>query len=313
MNIYTDLSEFPSLKNPVVTIGTFDGVHLGHQEIITYLKAKAQAVDGTSVVFTFHPHPRVILRPNDHGLKLIQTIEERVEKLALLGVDHLVIFPFSIPFSKLSAEEFVRTILIDRIKMHSLVIGYDHHFGKNREGSLAALKKLSPIYNFNIYEVGPFQVEGLNISSTKIRNAIDTGAIEKVNKFLGEAFQLRGKVVHGDKIGQGIGFPTANIELGSSLKLVPSNGVYAVKIKLGTEYYTGMLNIGNRPTIKAHGEKRIEVHIFDFNQNIYGDDIVVYFVSFVRDEINFESRDALVVQLKKDEKNCRNIFARITL
>ena len=308
MKIYTDLSEFPTLKNTVVTIGTFDGVHLGHQEIITYLKAKAQEVGGVSVVFTFHPHPRVVLHPDDHGLTLIQTIDERVEKLAALGVDHLVIFPFSIPFSKLSAEEFVRTILIERIHMHSLVIGYDHHFGKNREGSMEALKTLSPKYHFDIYEISAFQADGLNISSTKIRKAIAKGAIRTVNKYLGDNYQVSGTVVHGDKIGTSIGFPTANVQVNSTLKLLPGNGVYAVRVKVGAEYYEGMLNIGNRPTVTKNGEKRIEVHIFDFDQTIYGAKIVLYFIAFIRSEMNFENKDALIIQLKEDEKICRNIL-----
>ncbi len=308
MNIYTDLSKIPELSNPVITIGTFDGVHLGHQEILRLLSVKKEEVKGESVVLTFHPHPRMVLYPNDHHLELIQTIDERVEKLAEFGVDHLIIFPFSKKFSQLSAIEFVRDILVNKLGLHTLIIGYDHHFGKNREGSMENLKELAPLFEFNICEIEAFSKLETNISSTKIRNAVKALDFVKVTSFLGSPFRLSGVVVRGDKIGSALGYPTANINVSEDYKLIPPGGVYAVKVLIGDIIYDGMLNIGQRPTVSDSGELRIEVHILSFKDNIYDQEIKIDIIEYIREEANFENKMELINQIMEDEKHCRSIL-----
>lgn len=308
MKIYTNLEDFKDVKKPVLTIGTYDGVHLGHQKIIEYLNNKAKKIGGESVVFTFHPHPRMVLHPDDHNLELLQTIDERIDKLSKLGIDHLIVFPFTKEFSRLSAVEFVRDILVNEINIHTLVIGYDHQFGRNREGSKHVLYELAPIYNFNIVEIPAFLKDEIKISSTKIRNALKKGEVQIANKYLGENYSIKGIVVHGDKIGADIGFPTANIQVKEDYKLIPENGVYAVKVFVNDCEFSAMLNIGNRPTISGNGEKRIEVHIFDFNKNIYDSKIKVEFVKRIRNEKTFTNLEELKKQLTIDESKCRTIL-----
>ncbi len=308
MNIYTDLSEFRGVKNPVLTIGTFDGVHLGHQKIINFLNEAAQKNNGESIVFTFYPHPRMVLHPEDHNLELLQTIDERIDKLSKFGVDHLIVFPFTKAFSNLSAVEFVRDILVNQIGIKTLVIGYDHQFGKNREGSKNLLEELAPIYDFNVVEIPAFLKGEIKISSTKIRKALGNGEVDKARKFLGDFFVLKGKVVKGDQIGTQIGFPTANIEVKEDYKLIPANGVYAVNVFIDACKFSAMLNIGVRPTVNETGERRIEVHIFDFDQDIYGETIKIAFVKMIRKEKTFHNLDELKNQLKNDEAKCRVVL-----
>lgn len=308
VKIYTKLEDVPELINPVITIGTFDGVHLGHKMVLSFLNAKSKEIKGESVVFTFHPHPRMVLHPNDHNLELIQTIDERIEKLAENGVDHLIIFPFSKEFSRLSATAFVRDILVNKLGLHTLVIGYDHHFGRNREGSMENLEELAPLYDFTICEIDALSKKDDNISSTKIRKAVKDKNFNKVTSFLGAPFQLTGKVIHGDKIGSGLGYPTANICVEEDYKLIPPNGVYAVKVQLKDLHVFGMLNIGTRPTISDQGSQRIEVHLFDFNGDLYGQKLKLSLIDYIRPEQNFNSREDLVKQITEDEKNCRSIL-----
>lgn len=308
MKIYTNLDEVNLIKRPVLTIGTYDGVHLGHQKIIHYLNTKAKQVGGESVVFTFHPHPRMVLHPNDHNLELLQTIDERAKKLEQAGVDHLIIFPFSKEFSRLTAIEFIRDILVNKIGIHTLVVGYDHQFGRNREGTMQHLEELAPLYGFNVEEISAFMKDEIKISSTKIRAALQTGDISVASKYLGDLFELTGEVVHGDQIGNTINFPTANIKLKEDYKLIPYNGVYAVKVISDGNEFSGMLNIGIRPTILDKGEKRIEVHIFDFNSDIYGQILTLKFVKMIRTEKTFANLDQLKNQLTKDENKCRVVL-----
>lgn len=308
MKIYTNLDDINLIKKPVLTIGTYDGVHLGHQKIINYLNLKAKQIGGESVVFTFHPHPRMVLHPEDHNLELIQTIEERTKKLEKAGVDHLIIFPFSKEFSRLTAVEFIRDILVNQIGIHTLVVGYDHQFGRNREGTMQHLEELAPIYNFEIEEISAFMKDEVKISSTKIRNSLQIGDIEEALKYLGSPFELTGKVIKGDQIGNTISYPTANIHLLENYKLIPSNGVYAVKVRVDDSEYSGMLNVGHRPTISDQGEKRIEVNIFDFSKDIYGQTVTLKFVKLIRSEKTFTNLDELKIQLKKDENKCRVIL-----
>ena len=308
MNIYTNLEDFKDVKKPVLTIGTYDGVHLGHQKIISFLNDKAKKVGGESVVFTFHPHPRMVLHPDDHHLELLQTIDERIEKLEAAGVKHLIVFPFTKDFSRLSATEFVRDILVNKIGIHTLVVGYDHHFGRNREGSMKQLEELAPIYNFEIEEISAFMKDEVKISSTKIRKALQSGNVAEAEKYLGNPFTLTGKVINGDKIGSKIDFPTANLKIEEDYKLIPANGVYAVKVSVGNRCYSGMLNIGNRPTILDSGEKRIEVNLFDFSGDLYGQSITLTFVKMIRNEKTFANLEELKAQLTKDESKCRSIL-----
>ena len=308
MKIYTNLDQFKNVNKPVLTIGTYDGVHLGHQKIINYLNLKAKQVGGESVVFTFHPHPRMVLHPNDHNLELIQTIDERIKSLEKAGVQHLIVFPFSKEFSRLSAVEFIRDILINKIGIDTLIVGYDHQFGRNREGTMTHLKEMAPIYNFNVEEISAFMKDEVKISSTKIRKALQIGDLNEATKYLGTEFELSGIVIKGDQIGSSINYPTANITIKEDYKLIPIDGVYAVKVKVDSVQYSGMLNIGNRPTVTTHGEKRIEVNIFDFNSNIYGQSITIKFVKMIRTEKTFANLDELKNQLSIDENKCRVIL-----
>jgi riboflavin kinase/FMN adenylyltransferase len=311
LKVYYSIDEVPVINNPVITMGTFDGVHLGHQKVIDFLKKNAAEINGETVLFTFHPHPRIVLNPEDHGLELIQTIEERIEKLASFGIDHLILFPFTFEFSRMTATEFIRDIMVAKLNVKIMTIGYNHHFGRNRTGNLNSLKELGEIYDFKVIEIPAFKVgeDQKNVSSTKIREAIRIGDISKATKFLGTYFSFSGIVVSGDKIGTKIGFPTANIKTKSPYQITPKSGVYAVYIKIKGTTYKGMMNIGFRPTIGENGDKRIEVHIFDFNQTIYDNNVSIEVVQMIRDEITFESLDKLTEQLKKDETNCLNILS----
>jgi len=312
VNIYTDLEQIKLIKNPVLTIGTYDGVHLGHQEIINFINSKAKQVKGESVVFTFHPHPRMVLHPDDHNLELLQTIDERIEKLEKAGVQNVIIFPFTKEFSRLTAVEFIRDILVNKIGIHTLVVGYDHQFGRNREGTKTHLEELAPVYNFKIEEISAFMKDEVKISSTKIRTALKTGNIPEANKYLGENFSLTGQVIKGDQIGTQINFPTANILIKENYKLIPANGVYAVNAIINGVKHNAMLNIGHRPTINNKGELRIEAHIFDFSENIYDQQIKIIFVKMIREEKTFANLGDLKNQLVLDENKCRNLLSNFS-
>lgn len=308
MKVHYSLEDLPQIRKPVLTIGTFDGVHLGHQSILNHLKQTAARIGGETVVFTFHPHPRIALNPEDHGLELIQMPEERFAKLERLGIDHLILCPFDKEFSRTSATEFVRNILVNKIHLHTLTIGYDHHFGRNREGNIQLLRELAPVYGFHVEEIPAFIESEKSVSSTKIREAISEGDIAEANQLLGEVYHFGGEVVKGDQLGSKIGFPTANIQV-NKLQLMPKSGVFAVRVKRGDHYLDGMMNIGKRPTVLRNGERRVEIHLFEFSESVYGENLVVYLIDKVRDEQSFPSLDALTEQLKKDETICRHILA----
>ncbi|MEY3200392.1 MAG: hypothetical protein RJA13_2350, partial [Bacteroidota bacterium] len=284
MKIFQDLTAINSIPNPVLTIGTFDGVHVGHQKILQQVKKEAEKIGGESVLFTFFPHPRMVLYPESHGLKLLQTQEEKMAKLARVGIENCIVYPFTFDFSRLSAIEFVRDILVNKLQIKKLVIGYDHQFGKNREGNIIFLKEICEVYGFEVIEIPAQDIDAVNVSSTKIRKAILEGNLAKANEYLGERFELTGTVVHGQAIGKTIGFPTANIKVNSELKLIPGNGVYAVVVSLKDSDYIGMLNIGNRPTVNDSVDRTIEVHILDFSGEIYTEEITVKFIDKLRDE-----------------------------
>lgn len=301
LKVHHSVDDIPTIKNAVLTLGTFDGVHLGHQNVISFLKESASKINGETVLFTFHPHPRIVLNPDDHGLRLIQSIDERIKKLASYGIDHLILFPFTKDFSRLTATTFVRDILVNKINVKLMTIGYNHHFGRNRSGNLELLKELGPVYEFEVQEIPAFSSNSVNISSTKIRTAIENGEIEKANQFLGSVFEFSGVVVKGDQIGSTIGYPTANIKPNTSYQIIPQIGVYAVGVIIDGKQYKGMMNIGKRPTVSKTGEDRIEVHLFNFNQEIYGKDLLIKVYSRIRSEQTFESLHELKAQLKEDE------------
>ncbi|WBX73603.1 bifunctional riboflavin kinase/FAD synthetase [Tenacibaculum pacificus] len=304
MKVINSIFNFKPTQQTIVTIGTFDGVHIGHQKIIKELIDQAKTANKKSVLLTFFPHPRMVLL-KDVSIKLINTIDERAAYLEKLGLDYLIIHPFSKEFSKLTALDFVRTILVNQFNTSKLIIGYDHHFGKNREGNIKQLTEYSHLYDFTVEEIPAQDIDEVSVSSTKIRKALDIGHLKTANDYLGYNFSLTGTVVHGKKLGGKIGFPTANIEINEDYKLIPKTGVYVVKSVIDNNTVFGMMNIGNRPTINGK-EQSIETHFFDFNTNLYDKKITIQLLYFLRDEQKFNSIDKLVIQLKKDKENTVN-------
>jgi riboflavin kinase/FMN adenylyltransferase len=307
VKVYQSIEQFPSDIKTTLTIGTFDGVHKGHKHVLKRLNETAKKEGCESVLLTFYPHPRHVLYPDNQELKLLNTIEEKIEELKKSGIQHFVIHEFTKEFSRTKSVNFIRDLLVNKLKMNQMVVGYDHHFGRNREGSYDELKEFSELYNFKLEQIPPQDEGDVTVSSTKIRKLLSSGDIEKANVYLGYAYSINGKVVKGNEIGRTIDFPTANILVENNWKLIPADGVYAVKLKLGEEQYFGMLNIGKRPTIydKQHV---IEVHIFDFSKIIYGSEIKVELVKRIRDEKQFNNLQLLKKQLQVDENNCRNLF-----
>ena len=300
MKTYNSLDDFKVNFKTVVTIGTFDGVHLGHRYIINQLNKIAEREGAESVLLTFSPHPRIVLQDNDDSLKLIDTLEEKKKKLEKIGLDHLIIQNFTREFSRIKHVNFVRDILIKKLNVDHLVIGYDHHFGRNREGSIKELSDLSELYNFKLEQIPPQKDNDTAVSSTKIRKLIGQGNISMANKYLCHNYILIGKVIDGKKIGRKIGFPTANIQRDKN-KLLPKAGVYAVEVEINSSNYYAMLNIGQF-------DNKVEVHIFDFSSDIYGKEIMIKFCSWIRDPMIFDNNLELKQQLKKDEKAIRTFF-----
>ena len=309
MRIFYGLEGVESIKKPIITIGTFDGVHIGHQKILDAIVKKAQLLGGESVLLTFSPHPRMVLFPDSYQLKLIQTEDEKINKLSETGLENLIIFPFTFEFSRLSAMEFVRDILVNKLNIHTIIIGYDHQFGRNREGNIQYLKDISSTYEFEAIEIPAKEIDEINISSTKIRKAIENGDIERANLFLGAKFELNGTVIKGAQIGREIGFPTANVLIEDPIKILPANGVYVVAVSLGGVRLKGVMNIGFRPTIDTSLRKQIEIHIFDFNSDIYGQQLRVELLTRLRDEIKFENKEFLVKQIQQDVSMAHDFFA----
>ena len=300
MKVIENYKNFTDTKKSIVTIGTFDGVHIGHQEIIAQLVATAKKNNSNSVLLTFFPHPRMVLQ-KDNSIKLINTIDERIEILEKTGLDFLIIHPFDKDFSRLTAFDFVREILVNHLNTSQLVIGYDHRFGRNREGDFEQLEEYGDMYDFVVQEIPAQDVNAISVSSTKIRKALAEGDIQKVSKYLGHAFTLSGKVVSGERLGNTIGYPTANLEIKESYKLIPKKGAYLVKSMLNNVAVYGMMNIGVRPTVKG-GCQTIETHFFDFDGDLYGQDLQIELLEFLREEQKFQSVDALKDQLALDKK-----------
>lgn len=300
MEIIHSVSNFSYTEKTIVTIGTFDGVHIGHQKILSQLVSTAKKQQKKSVLLTFFPHPRMVLQ-KDMGLELINTIEEKAAQLEKLGLDFLVIHPFSKEFSRLTALDFVRDILVNQLKTSKLIIGYDHHFGKNREGNIQQLNEYSTLFDYEVEEIPAQDIEEVFVSSTKIRKALHNGNVASANAYLGYPFMLNGKVVSGKQLGGKIGYPTANIQVEESYKLIPKTGVYVVKAEvLGNEFF-GMMNIGFRPTVKGE-HQTIEVHLFNFDSDLYNASICVKMYHYLREEQRFHSVDALITQLHNDKK-----------
>jgi riboflavin kinase/FMN adenylyltransferase len=299
MKTYHHIDDFTPVKNAVVTIGTFDGVHLGHRKIISRIRELADASGGETAVLTFFPHPRMILHPEDESIKLINTINEKAGLLEQLGIDHLIITPFSRDFSNQSAESYIRDVLVNKIGTKKIVIGYDHRFGKDRQGGLKDLLQLGPVYGFDVSEIPEQDINEVAVSSTRIREALLNGKIDLANEFLGYPFFITGKVIRGDQIGRQIGYPTANIMIEEKYKLIPADGIFAAKIYVDDKAYKGMAYIGSRPTINGM-TRNIEVNIFDFDTEIYGQQIRMEFHHFVRDDFKFTSLDELKIQLAQD-------------
>ena len=311
MKIHRDLKDF-NAKKPVITIGTFDGVHLGHRKIISRLQDIARSIQGESVIFTFDPHPRKVVDPDETSLRLLTTLEEKIQLFSESGIDHLVIYPFTPEFAQLSYGQFVEQILVNQIHTEYLVVGYDHKFGKNREGDFEFLKNCAEKFNFHVEKLDVLLMNESNISSTKIREAIQHGDFETANTYLGYPFTLNGTVVEGQQLGRKIQFPTANVEASDPDKIIPGYGVYAVKVKVQNQIFTGMLNIGSRPTINQNADHRsIEVHILEFDQDIYGESIEIRFFGKLREEQKFGSLDALKEQLLSDKNDTITFFRNI--
>lgn len=301
MEIIHSVSSFTSSNRTIVTIGTFDGVHVGHQKILEKLISDAKKQRKKSVLLTFFPHPRMVLQ-KDVNIELINTIQEKAILLENMGLDYLIIHPFSKEFSRLTALDFVRDILVNQLKTAKLVIGYDHHFGKNREGNINQLREYSSLYGFEIEEIPAQDIDDVSISSTKIRRALHEGNLKTANRFLGYHFSMNGKVVNGKQLGGKIGFPTANIDVKESYKLIPKTGVYVVRSIIDTVVVNGMMNIGYRPTVDGK-HQTIEVHFFDFDQDLYGQELRIELIYFLREEQKFDSVEALIDQLEKDRLN----------
>lgn len=300
MRVYRSLNELPVIKNAIVTQGTFDGVHAAHRVIINRVKELAQQRNGETVLMTFDPHPRLVLFPDDHGLKLLQTLDEKISALEKEGIDHLLVIPFTKEFSELTSLQFISDVLVSKIGTKVLVIGYDHRFGKNREGAFDHLKTSSSKYGFEVEEIPEQDVEEVAISSTRIRKALEIGDVVTASKYLGKFYSITGEVKQGKQLGRTIGYPTANIKIEDPNKLIPADGVYAVKVVFNNQTYRGMLNAGYRPTVDGITHS-IEVHIFDFNENIYNQRIEILYVDKLREEMKFGGLDALKNQLEKDK------------
>ena len=317
MKVYNHLDEFNKINNAVVTIGTFDGVHVGHRKIISRLTEVAKQTNGESVILTFFPHPRMIINPEDVNLKLITTINEKAKLLEQLGVDHLIITPFTRDFSNLSAETYIQKVLVDKIGTKKIIIGYDHHFGKDREGNLNQLQQFAPVYGYGVEEIPEQDIHDIAVSSTQVRQALKKGDVQTANDFLGYPFSLFGQVIKGDQIGRTLGFPTANLLIEEAYKLIPCDGIYAVNIKLHSnshisnltsQVYKGMAYIGNRPTINGMS-RNIEVNIFDFNQDIYRQYLTMEFIHFIRNDIRFTNIEDLKIQITKDKQAALSLLS----
>lgn len=310
MNVFHSVQSFKSDKKTIVTLGTFDGMHVGHQAILNKLKLQKEFYGYETLVLTFFPHPRMVLK-TDHKISLLNTIDERIKQIDQFGIDHLVVQEFTQEFANLSAEEFVKNVLVDQFNIGKIVIGYDHRFGKNRSADIHDLIEFGKKYHFDVEQISAKELDDVSVSSTKIRNALNQGDVGLAKTYLGYPYMVSGKVVSGKQLGRTIGYPTANIQVAEDYKLIPTIGVYVVSVNVkGTDYY-GMLSVGTNPTVGGT-EKTIEVYIFDFNDTIYNEEITVRFLTKIRNEEKFASIDLLIEALKNDEVFSRNFLSNIS-
>lgn len=310
MKVYFSLEEFEKGDNAVATIGTFDGVHQGHKKILNRLIESARSIQGESIVISLHPHPRIVLYPEDNPLRLLQTIEEKISTLRDLGIDKLLLIPFSKSFSRTTSEQFIEEILVRTVGIKKIIIGYDHQFGKNRTGGLKELQNGAGRFGYEVEEIPAQQIDDANVSSTKIRHALAAGQVEAAQKFLGYSYPLTGTVIEGEKLGRQLGYPTANIQPSDRWKQIPGEGVYLTEVWVkGLKHY-GMLNIGKKPTV-GEFPLGLEVNIFDFDQDIYGEEVTLRFLSFIRTDKKFDGVDALVAAIDQDKKDCLSLLEKI--
>lgn len=310
MKVFRSLEGLPEFKNAVLTIGTFDGVHLGHQYIIRQLKEMAESCDGETILLTFHPHPRLVVNPDDDTLKLLTTLDEKIDLLDKYGIDNLVVIPFTKEFANTSPENYVRDLLWKKFHPHKIVIGYDHKFGKDRKGDISDIKALSHELNFEVIEIEKQLVDDIAVSSTKVRNTLFNGAVDKAGKLLGHPYSIQGIVQEGDKIGRTLGYPTANILVENKNKLVPADGIYCAKVwrEKSQEPYLAMLSIGVRPTINNKNIRSLEVYLMDFEGDLYGEKLKVDFYKFIRKEQKFDSLKDLVNAMDEDKRKTIDFF-----
>lgn len=315
MQVHYNTDKLPEFRKAIITVGTFDGVHMGHRQVIEKLITKAKEVDGESVIITFHPHPRKVVSSAILGIRLINTLAEKIELLGKMGIDHLVVVPFTDAFANQPAEDYIRHFLMDKFHPHTIIIGYDHRFGRDRQGDYRLLEHEAASFGYQLEEIPKHILQNISISSTNIREAILHTDMDTANKLLGYGFFFSGTVVHGDKIGRTLGYPTANLKVEAEEKIIPGDGIYAVYVQLKKDEvskpisnnsdspaatYKGMMSIGFRPTVD--GKKRvIEVNIFDFNEDIYGKTLVVFVKKYLRQEVKFDGLPALIHQMGKDK------------
>lgn len=314
MKVYRSLSEFQkgpqtSTQGAVATIGTFDGVHFGHRKILQAVIDSARSIDGESVVISFHPHPRLFLYPEDNPLRLLQTIEEKVERLDALGIDKLLLIPFDKNFSRLTSHQFIEDILVNTVGIRKIVIGYDHRFGKNRTGSIDDLRAAEDRYGFVVEEIPAQQVDNAKVSSTKIRNSLLEGNVSLANKYLGYQYPVSGTVIKGEQLGRTIGYPTANVQPFEKWKLIPGDGVYLASLEVDGKVIPGMCNIGKKPTV-GDFPRGIEINLFDFDQDLYDKEVTVRFIEWIRADQKFDSLEELVKAIDGDKARCLEILGK---
>lgn len=308
MNVFYGLNNLPQFVHAVITIGTFDGVHKGHQVILQNIVKKAKETQGESVIITFEPHPRFVISPNQKNIFLLNTLDEKIENLKKQDIDNLVIVNFTKEFANMEADEYIKNFLIEKFHPHTIIIGFDHQFGRNRHGNFKMLEDYKNQYHFCLEEIPMQVIEENKISSTKIREAILIGDVEKAKRYLGENYTIEGRVVEGEKRGRQIGYPTANIEIQNPYKLLPAKGVYAVRVCIDSKHFDGMMNIGNNPTFVDTNKLFLEVNIFNFDEDIYGKIIKVFFVKRIRDEKKFLSVNELILAIDEDKRQSLEVL-----
>ena len=309
MKVYRSLEEYQQGKNTVATIGTFDGVHLGHKVILNRIKTAAREIGGESVLISFHPHPRLVLFPENNPLRLLQTLNEKITLLEEFGIDKLLLIPFSREFSRIPSKAFIKDILMQTVGIRKIIVGYDHRFGKNRTGGLEDLEELAEEGRYEVEEIPAQTIDDANISSTKIRRALMEGDIETATQYLGYRYTFAGEVVHGEKQGRKLGFPTANIDPEDDRKLIPCNGIYFVRVLLGEEVHFGLMNVGHKPTM-GEFDRSQEVWIYNFDRDIYGQKLRIEILEYMREEKKFDSLEALISAMNQDRANGEQLIRK---